>query len=302
MNPLVRLADLGPGEQIGRAEAALGHYSLRAVAGADDPLFEAGYDFLAEYFGHRGELERREILEGWASRPRRRIGDLDIHYRMLLALAPDGSLAAARDCYAALDAATGVVVVYLAHALVAPAHRRGGLAALLRGAGASLGRQILQEHGLDPDGSELLLAVEQEPIDAADPDSHIRLSAYGKAGFQAIDPAWLPYCQPDFRDLEALGEPARPLPLLAVVRRVGREAEPTLPAALAAAWVSALYAVFSSHCRPRDLAPLLAHTLGTLASTGAAEVPLVPLPRSPEEAPRCAPLLRERVLGFFPAL
>lgn len=302
MTPLVRLADLAPGEDLGRAEAALGRYTLRAVAGAEDPLLDAGYNFLAEYFLHRGELERRSVLEGWASRPARTIGGLHVHYRMLLATTPGAELAAARDCYAVLDPASGVVVVYLAHALVAPAHRRGGLAALLRGAGATFGRQILEEHGRDPDRADLLLAVEQEPIDPDDRDSHIRLCAYGKAGFQAIDPAFLPYCQPDFRDLDALGEPACPLPLLAVVRRVGRESDTTLPAPLAAAWVSALYAVFSSHCRPRDLEPLLAHTLGALAATGASEVPLVPLPRSPEEAPRCSALLRARVLGFFPAL
>jgi hypothetical protein len=100
MNPLVRLADLGPGEELGRAEAALGRYALRAVAGADDPLFDAGYDFLAGYFLPRGELERREILEGWASRPSRWIGAHHVHYRMLVARTPEGELAAARDCYA----------------------------------------------------------------------------------------------------------------------------------------------------------------------------------------------------------
>ena len=45
-----------------------------------------------------------------------------------------------------------------------------------------------------------------------------RLVAYGAAGFAAIAPLHLPYCQPDFRDLATLGGEAEPLPLLPIVR------------------------------------------------------------------------------------
>lgn len=262
---LVDLGELFAGESKDKASAALDRYHLRAATGPDDPAFDAGYRLLHAYFGEKGEIERRGVLEAWAARPDRVVDGLRIRYQLLTATDSDGSLAAARDHYAVLDPRTGVCVVYLAHAFVSPAHRRTGLAALLRTAPATLGRQLLDEAGIPSPNRTLLLAVEQEPLVPADPDSAVRLAAYGRAGFRAIDPSALPYCQADFRDLEALGLPASPIPLLALVRRVGLEHHPTLPALYAAAFVTHLYAVFSTHCRPADLAPARQHALQTLA-------------------------------------
>lgn len=299
--PLVALSDLAPGEDRARASQALERFRLCAPVGGADPLLAQGYAFLADYFGPKGEIERWPVLRTWADHDIRPLVQLRARYRMILAFDEDGALAGARDCYAVLDVDARICVVYLSHALVAPAHRRGGLAPLLRAAGATLGRQIIAEHGLDRAEVELLLAVEQEPIDPQDHDSHVRLTAYGRAGFQAIDPAILPYCQPDFRDLETLGVPAQPLPLLAVVRRVGHEGERTLPRALASAFVRHLYAVFGTHCRPADLEPPLRHALDALARWPSDTLPLEPLPRHPSEAPTQTTLLRDRALTFFPA-
>lgn len=297
---LVELEDLAPGEDRGRAAAALERYRLLSPTDARDPLLDQGYRFLHAYFGPRDEIERREVVDGWADSGARQLGQLLARYRMILALDADGSLAGARDCYAVLDPAARLCVVYLAHALVAPEHRRGGLAPLLRAAGATLGREHIAASGLDPAEVEIMLAVEQEPIDPEDTDSHVRLTAYGRAGFKAIDPAILPYCQPDFRDLATLGVPARPLPLLAVVRRLGHEQRDRLPRRLAEGFVRHLYAVFATHCRPADMEPPLRHALDTLTRWPEDELPLTALPRTPSEAPSLTTLLRERALTFFP--
>jgi hypothetical protein len=144
-----------------------------------------------------------------------------------------------------------------------------------------------------------MLAAEMEPAVASDPASLIRLVAYGKAGFGAIDPAALPYCQPDFRDLAA-GEAARPLPLLAVVRWVGHEGSPTLPKHLARAYLRHLHAVFATHVRPDLLAAEEARSLDALAAHPPGEVALLPLPKSLDDRAAIAPLSRDQVLTHFP--
>lgn len=299
--PLVALEDLAPGEDRARAAAALGRYRLVAAGGAEDPLLDRGYRFLEAYFGPKNEIERREVVDRWASGLADPGPGFAARYRMILAFDPTGALAGVRDAYAVLDPAARVCVVYMAHLLLAPDARRGGLASLLRAAAATLGRELIAERGLAGE-AELLLAVEQEPIDPADADSHVRLVAYGRAGFQAVDPRALPYCQPDFRDLDAAGVPASPLPLLAVVRRVGHESERALPTPLARAFVTHLYAVFATHCRPADLVAPREHALAALARHAPERAPLLPLPRSVDEAPRSEALLRPRVLGYYSAL
>src|SRR5207253_327439 len=109
--------------------------------------------------------------------------------------------------------------------------------------------------------NEIIFAAEQEFFDPSAADTAIRLIAYGRNGYQAIPPRVLPYAQADFRDVASGTGIAEPLPLLAVVRRLGHEGAPTLPVALAVAYVEHLYAVFSTHCRPEDLEPPRRHAL-----------------------------------------
>lgn len=296
---LVELGDLYPGERLDKAGDALSRYRFHAASEASDPAFDEGYSFLADYFLPKNEIERRELLQAWVDQPGRELGPYLVRYRMLLATAPDGALAGARDCFAILHPRTGVCVVFQNHALVAPEHRRTGLASLLRGAAARLGRELLEEHGLDGPESELLLAVEQEYIDPDDRDSHVRLTAYGRGGYQAIDPSAVPYCQPDYRDLEALGVPAEPIPMLAVVRRVGREGRATLPWSLAEAFVVHLYRLFHTHCRAEDLRPALSRMLGALTRRGESEIPLFALPRHPDEALGLTALHKDQVPRYY---
>jgi len=268
-----------------KGRAALSRYALERVTsvGAE---FEAAYGALETEFASRGELERREVIAGWPSPDEQRAVDgLEHRYHLLAARSPDGELAGARDCHTVVDRSQAICVVYLAHVWVAPEHRRQGLASLLRAAPITLGKGT--------GAAEVLLAAEMEPAVRDASDTLVRLVAYGRGGFRVVTPAALPYCQPDFRDPAAIDEP-HPLPLLAVVRRLGKD-EAFLPHRLASAYLRHLYAVFSTHCREEHLARPRAHALERLAAWQG-DVPLLPLPASIDDEAALSPLWRDVVL------
>jgi len=243
---------------------------------------DQAYAVLDAWFGVRAELERREVIDAWLAQPDGvRVGDLRLRYHLLTARSPDGRLVGVRDCHVTVDAGRGICVIYLAHVYVLPEQRRTGLAQRFRDVPLELARRDLRQWGL-PEG-ETLFAAEQEFFDPAAVDTAVRLVAYGKSGYQAIAPHVLPYAQADFRDLAAGSGVAQPLPLLAVVRRLGHEGTPTLPVALASAFVEHLYAVFSTHCRPQDLVAPRRRALTVLAASRLSDVPLLPLPTSLED-------------------
>lgn len=268
-----------------KGRAALSRYRLERASSAD---FEDAYAALEREFAPRGELERREVVADWLAHDHERIVDGLAHRYHLLAARDEHGLAGVRDCHTVVDRQRRVCVVYLAHVWVAPAHRRQGLASLLRAAPITLAKQALNE-------GEILLAAEMEPAVSDARDTLVRLVAYGLAGFRAIEPEALPYCQPDFRHPDVIGDTPHPLPLLAVVQRLDSMAH-TLPRALAEAYLRHLYAVFSTHCREEHLAPLRAHALAALAAWPNDEVPLLSLPRGPDDEAALAPLWREAVL------
>jgi 4-aminobutyrate aminotransferase/(S)-3-amino-2-methylpropionate transaminase len=273
-------------------------YVISEVRGG--PAVDEAYAVLDAWFGVRGELERRSVIDAWLAAPEGRVHDgIRARYHLLTARAPDGSLAAVRDCYVTVDAAGEHCIVYFAHAFVAEGHRRTGLAGRLRDVPIELARADLVDFGAPT--ARILAAVEQEPVNEAAPDTVIRLIAYGRAGFRAIDPRCLPYCQADFSDPSGrAGRPSCPLPLLAVVRAVGREDETTLPVAWARAYVEHLFALFASHCAPAELVAPRRHALESLARCGLDAVPLLPLPRDASDAAALAPLRVERFLSHFP--
>jgi len=280
-----------------KALQVVDRYRLEGVTSAATPAFEEAFGALSGEFATRGEIERRDVVERWLSGKAR--CELPWRYHLLRARDEAGALAGARDCHVTLDVARRLCVVYLAHTLVLPAHRRSGLATLFRRAPLLLGRRMAEEHGLDPAETDILLAAEMEPYDRSAPETGVRLVAYGRGGFAAVSPRALPYCQPDFRepDVIAAGGGARPLPLLAVVRRPGHEREGALPRSVAEAFVTHLYAVFATHCDPAQLARPRAHALQALAEAET-EAPLLPLPISVEDEIRLTPLSRDAVLPF----
>jgi GNAT superfamily N-acetyltransferase len=281
-------------------------HRLHRITRADEPAFSRAFDALEEEFGARGELERRVVIERWLARDESG-GRTDIgngrrtSYHLIEATDDDGELAAVRDCHVIIDGARNVVVVYLAHVLVDPAHRRRGISALMRSAAMALGRTALAELDVPSAGAassgatnDLVLVAEMEPASVDDTPSLVRLVAYGRAGFSVIDPRALPYVQPDFRDPEDIGASPQPVPLLLVVQWVGHEATTALPRELAEAVVTSLHdGVFASHCREDHLTPARDVSLSALAAWGADDLPLCPLPRDVTDRQRLAPLSRE---------
>jgi hypothetical protein len=118
-----------------------------------------------------------------------------------------------------------------------------------------------------------VLVAEMEPPDPARPARMPRLRSYERAGFVKVDPAAAPYAQPDFRELPP-GETPRPVPLSLVLRRIGREREPDMPAAELAAVVESIYAVYGVHTAPAVIDPLRAAAAAWTARR--ASFPLLP--------------------------
>lgn len=282
--------DRHPGER-GLAEAAE-RYTLQEVTGPG-PAFDDAWRALSGFFGPRNEIERRDVLERWLVDPVTD-GPIRVRYHLVVARAADGSLAGARDCFVTLDGERCVVL--LSHSLVEPAHRRSGLAGLLRTAPAALARRAVAEAGMPPE-TPILLVAEMEPVDPGDPGSLVRLLAYGRAGYVAVPPAAMPYCQPDFRDLDALGEDQRPIPMVLVARWLGREGAP-IPKAHVEGIVRSFRAIHLRACRRADLDALLVRALAALAAYPADPVPVLPL--AGDAADVLAPLLKSRVLGYYP--
>jgi GNAT superfamily N-acetyltransferase len=209
-------------------------------------------------------MERRRVIEerlAWD--PAKPASGAALAYELLV-LRRGGVLAALRDHTAVvrLDAAgrplPGPVVVHLSHAFVVPAQRGSGIAAWLRALPLETARRCARAAAADP-ATAVVLVAEMEPPDPAEPGRMARLRSYERAGFQKLDPAAAPYAQPDFRPAELLaGETPQAIPLSLVLRRVGREHEPSMPAAELAAVVAAIYAVYAVHVPAAALEPLRA--------------------------------------------
>ena len=282
--------DRHPGER-GLGDAAE-RYALEEVTGPG-PAFDAAWRALDGFFGPRNEIERRDVLERWLTDPVTD-GPIRVRYHLVVARAADGSLAGARDCFVTLDGERCVVL--LSHSLVEPAHRRTGLAGLLRTAPAALARRAVADGGM-PRETPILLVAEMEPVDPADPGSLVRLLAYGRAGYVAVPPAAMPYCQPDFRDLDALGEDQRPIPMVLVARWLDHEGA-AIPAAHVEGIVRGFRAIHLRACRRADLDALLGRALAALGAYPHDPVPVLPLAGPAAEI--LEPLLKSRVLLNYP--
>ncbi|AUX49042.1 hypothetical protein SOCE26_105870 [Sorangium cellulosum] len=306
---IVDLGDVYPAEGPEKVARAIAQYSLEEAQGR--AAFDEGYDALDTFFGPKGELERREVLAAWlAGVHTDPAAPIVMTYHMLIARDAEGRLAGVRDAYITLDRAARRCVALLSHALVLPEHRRSGLAALLRAAPVALARRALAEAGLDGPGggaaageaekAEVLLAAEMEAVDPDDRDTAVRLFAYGRAGFSVIPPSVLPYAQPDFRDTAALGVTPIPLPLMAVVRKVGEEERGDISRDGAASFLRHYQAAHVREVDPAHLAPIRENALGRLAAFEGERVPLIRIPRGPAEIAGFAPLLRSVVMPLYP--
>ncbi len=239
---------LGPGDA---KSAALdpAQFEWTRIRSVDDPLFPVAYGALWAEFGAANEMETRAVLAGrFALGPAMR-------YEMVLAR-KDGAVAAVRDHTAIL--VDGEVVVHLSHNLVMPEWRRSGLAGWMRAVPLIAAREVAAANGRAD--ARITLVAEMEYDDGGDPKRAVRLAAYGRAGFLAIDPGMLDYHQPDFREpavIDATGGPA-PLRFQLLIRQVGHESETTVSGARVRRFVSALHALYGALFRHGDMAhPLL---------------------------------------------
>ncbi len=277
-----------------RVETVLRTVTLAEVRDPDAPAFHAIFDLLDAFFGAAGEMETREALANFVRARRLDYAPgLSGTYHLIGAWHGD-TLVAARDCYVDVDAATGVCVVALAHVYVAPAWRRTGLASALRALPSTLARAVVTERFGAP--LPTLVVAEMEPADPADPDTLLRLCAYGRSGFAALDPTRLPYSQPEFRDLPDAHHTG--IPLLMLLRTTPAFAD-GVPVAMAESLPRLFYAAHRLHTPAARVDPSEAHVLSVLRRSDA-PVPLLPLPESLDAPERLAPLRREVVLPLYP--
>lgn len=291
------LHDLAPGERTRRIEELFER--VRLVDVSDPTDFDEGYRLLEAQFGPVNEIERREILERWLSQGSLSPEGAPIKalYHMLLVRDTSGKILAVRDSFSAIDVAERRAVALMSHSLVLPEHRRSGLGALLRAAPVASARDDARKLGiLDP---EILLVAEMELARPGQIETLVRLSAYQKGGFRVIPPHLLPYAQPDFRDLDALGLSPVPIPFLLLVRQTGEEDKATISARRAIALIDALDAIHGPSVGPAQLALIRAHALHRLTERSP-DLPLLPLPRSLDDLERTAPLSFEHNAHLWP--
>lgn len=293
----LNLADVAAPDR-DKVAAALPRYRLEVVRDPQSPAFLQAWAALEGFFGPRGELEARDALEGFV-----RDGLLPYddgmygHYRLIVAWEGE-TFAGVRDCYIDFDPVAKLCVVALSHSWVAPAHRRSGLAAIFRALPVSLSREIIADNPGVADFPVLVIA-EMEPVTADDPNSVVRLVAYGRSGFAVMDPQRMPYSQPDFR--QTADSPFNSIPLLGVVRWVGHEGATGLPPHMAAGLPRLFHQAHRKYL-PRDrVDPLEVHALRTL-SRQEALVSLLPLPQSTRDLDALAPLVKSAVLAAYPPM
>ncbi len=277
--PLVD-GDLPPGDASEKTSAAMARFALEEAR--DEAAFARGYEALDEVFGPVGELERREVLVRWLFEGPQTPQGAPIQARYHMSLAWEGDvLAGVRDDFSTVDLATGRVVAFLSHALVLPPWRRSGLGALLRALPAAHARQDALDLGVAP--TERMLLAEMEMLEASRHETRVRLLAYGRGGFRVVPPWHVPYAQPDFRDLAAARDEARPVPMMLLARQVGEESLGTITARRARALLDHLAAIHRTSidaaqidAMHRNVAPRLdpdAPPIATLDPTSAASLP-----------------------------
>lgn len=292
--------DLFAGEGPARFLETRARFRGTEIRDPDGPAFDEAWAAMDGYFGAKNEIERRSVLEEWLRRPLV-AGRVRVTYHLVAWHdRGTGALAGVRDCFVGVDVERRLCGVLLSHSFVPPDHRRSGVAALIRTCPADLARRAVSQWGLDAETTPTALCAEMEPCVPSDRGSIVRLLSYGRSGYSSVPPRVLPYCQPDFRDLAALGVPAEPIAMPLVVRWLGHEAERVLPTRLADALIESFALLHLRACEPTHVQALAAADRAGLVRFGRDTIPLLPLPTSVAELPLLEPLLRSRALAHYP--
>lgn len=283
--------DIAAPERNERSLEALQRFRIVEVTGPGEE-FDRAYSLLWEEFGARGELEKPEVLlREMAGRPSKPGVVFSYH---LLNFYEGDRIAGIRDVFAVCFPERRFCYVLLSHSLVLPPWRRSGLGALIRAAPAAAGRRAVRQVGIPENESEILLMAEMDPVNPQVDATVIRLLAYGTNGYRVVPPQWLPYIQPDFSGWKADGRTPKPVPLMIVFRRVGREKEEWLPRQLALSLFDGVDEVHRPDS-PEDVAERRAFAMRTLGERE--HVPTIQVDR--RALHRLEPILRSNALPLF---
>ncbi|EYF06028.1 Hypothetical protein CAP_2488 [Chondromyces apiculatus DSM 436] len=294
-------------------------YELWSVDNPDAPEFDEGYQLLWDTFGPTAEMERKDVLrkflrdDPFEPEP----SGTYMRYFFLVARGEDGKIRGVRDGTVLVNPAYApdLCVVYLAHIYMKPEARGTVLSYWLRISPVEIAMQFLLDlHTMGkialpaPNapgkyfGMRMNLTAESEYFSPEEPVSWQRMLFYGRGGFDAINPRHFPYRQPDFREPEQIRETGnRPLPLVLLVRRMGRERQAQLPIDEARALMRLLYDDFADHCAPELLENSLQLVLDRLEERARRKkyVELLPLPSGPGTLHRLKPLFRYSVFNRY---
>lgn len=269
MNP----ADLAPGD-LRSAQADFRGFELRQIASAEDPWFAPAYEQLWKEFGAKDELETRDVIADrlrWD--PASTTDGCGFLYELLL-VTKGAEFVAVRDHTAIVCDRCPIAAVHMSHNLVAPEHRRTGIAGWMRALPAATARRCLAARARPAD-TPVCLVGEMEPADPTDEARIIRFRAYEKAGYRKVEPTAVEYFQPDFRPpevIEAAGG-SSPLKLDLLFRFVGDEERAGVTAHELREIITCLYRMYGKSFREQEMTELW-ENLSTLEDSDRA-IPLI---------------------------
>jgi hypothetical protein len=287
------------------------NFQLWTIGFPSHPDFAEAYELLWNEFGPHGGMERIEAVRSFLLEDPYEPTSAGTYMRYFLLVAKDeqGKLLGARDGVILLNQSydAELVVCFLSHIVMKPEARGTVLSYWMRIAPVELAMQYVHDlHTMGkikvpaPDspgrhyGMKVNLAAEMEYFAPDDPISLQRILFYGRGGFDAINPRYFPYRQPDFRDpdvIRATGN--QPVPFMMLLRRMGRERQATIPTEEASAVMRLLYDDFATHCLPEHLEGSLAAVLQQLETRAdRGNIELLPLPTGPRDLHRLRPLFR----------
>jgi hypothetical protein len=287
------------------------NFQIWSIGFPSHPDFKEAYELLWNEFGPHGGMERVEAIRSFLLEDTYEPTAAGTYMRYFLLVAKDekGTILGARDGVLLLNQEYDpeLVVVMLSHIVMKPEARGTVLSYWMRIAPVELAMQYVADLASmgkikvpAPDqpgrhfGMNVTLAAEMEYFAPDDPISLQRILFYGRGGFDAINPRYFPYRQPDFRDPEVIRATGnQPVPYMMLLRRIGRERQASVPTAEARAVMRLIYDDFATHCLPEHLEGSLSDVLAQLATKkGGDSIELLPLPTGARDLHRLRPLFR----------
>ncbi|MGO4893680.1 hypothetical protein [Flavobacterium sp. W21_SRS_FM6] len=230
------------------------------ISRSDDELFEPAYTVLNDYFGSRNEMESKAVI---SARFNWRTNEVIDGYSMLYQLAyitdENDALAAVGDYSVVINhkacESGQAVVVHLSHIWVNPQKPgRGIVKHLMHSLTTEAAELAIKTAQLAPN-TPITLVGEMEPYEAGNEERVRRIKVFLYNGLRLVDPASIPYCQPDFRSSKeiAAAQHSSPVPLSLMIRRVNREEQQNTNAKEIKHIVACLYHMYAQGLSPKAI-------------------------------------------------